>query len=96
MVDEKNFAQLADPDLKEANGGFGPGNEKFVMGKKDLPVGSYDIDGVSYWPCPKCGRPTYKEWASYHCDPCNDWYSLFTIKYTPWKGTKQELIDAAG
>lgn len=94
MVDERKLTRLADSELKEANGGYG--HEKFVMGKKDLPVGAVDVYGISYWPCPKCGRPTYKEWATYHCDPCNKWYCLFTIGYTPWKGTQQELIDAAG
>ena len=98
MADEK-LNDLTDAQLDEVSGGMGAYNEPSASGRKiknsrGYTVGEVSNDRICFWPCPKCGKPTFARWSTLHCEPCNDWW--WGLDKATWTGTEADLIATVG
>ncbi len=93
MEDEK-FTELTEEELDQAAGGGGfflaTGCVKNSQGFK---IGVCNKNKIYYYPCEKCGKPTYKRFLDWYCEPCNKVYFQPSLKR--WTGTEDELKAAA-
>ena len=98
MADEK-LNSLTDAELGGVNGGMGANNEPSASGRKiknsrGYTVGEESNGSICYWPCPKCGKPTFARWTALHCEPCDDWW--WGLDKSTWTGTEAELVAIVG
>lgn len=97
MADEREAARIDDLELDTVSGGTYANQSTIIKNKAGKEIGWY-VDGeIIYFPCPKCGRPTYTEWCAQHCDPCDDyWFFSSSCPSAVWYGSAQSLIEAFG
>ena len=97
MADEREAARIDDIELDTVSGGSYVNQDTIVYNRAGKEIGRASNGVIMYYPCPKCGKPTYSEWFAQHCDPCDDyWFSTSSCPSAVWYGSAQSLIDACG
>ncbi len=98
MSDEKRN-DLTDAQLDDVSGGMQPrdppsSNARKLKNSRGYTVSEVSNDKIYYYPCPKCGKPTFVNWSTLHCEPCDDWW--WSLDKAIWTGTEQSLISTVG